>query len=348
MGEVLPLCDAIRFLERESPRALRPRHWNARRRPLWLSGLKLRIDREPWGLVLIIAPGNYPLLLPGTQAAHALAAGNAVLLKPAPGHAALASLLRDLALSAGLDPDLFVLLPEETKSVAEAVAIGVDQLLLTGSAQTGARVLEMLAPHGVPSVMELSGCDSVFLLAGADLDLLTTALAFGLRFNGGASCVAPRRLFVPHPLLAEVERRLREAALHLGPFAVPAETDRRSRAWMAEAIEGGARVVLDCESQGTTWKRPLILSDVRPTMRIVREDVFAPLLSLIPVADEREALTADGMCAYALGATVFGPRRQAEAFAKQVGAGAVIVNDVLAPHPIRACRWRLKGEVASV
>ncbi len=85
----------------------------------------------------------------------------------------------------------------------DAIAAGVDKVFLTGSAATGTAVLHQLAPHLTPAVMELSGCDAVFVLPGADLDRTVAALAFGLRLNGSATCMAPRRLFLvgDHPEL---------------------------------------------------------------------------------------------------------------------------------------------------
>ncbi len=101
----------------------------------------------------------------------------------------------------GLDPALLQLLDESPHAAVDAIAAGVDKVFLTGSAATGRAVLSQLAPHLTPAVMELSGCDAVFVLPGAAMDRAIAALAFGLRLNGSATCMAPRRLFLvgSHP-----------------------------------------------------------------------------------------------------------------------------------------------------
>ena len=210
-SEVLPLADAIRFLERDAPRLLRPRRYGRPGRPLWLGRVHLEVRREPLGVVLVVSPSNYPLLLAGVQAVQALAAGNAVLVKPAPGHAEPVRRFAAMAAATGIDPRLVVILGEEPALVAEAAAAGVDKVALTGSAETGQAVLATLAPHLTPSVMELSGHDAVLVCDGADLDVVAKCVAYGLTFNAGATCIAPRRVFVRKERAADLEAKLVEA-----------------------------------------------------------------------------------------------------------------------------------------
>jgi acyl-CoA reductase-like NAD-dependent aldehyde dehydrogenase len=206
--EVLPLLDACRFLERQAPAILAPQHYRSRGRPLWLSKLRLDVRREPLGIILVIAPSNYPLFLPGAQALQALTAGNAVLLKPGPNGSSSAMALAHHLTQAGLDRHLVGVLPESPAAARAAIAAGVDKVILTGSAATGSAVLADLAPQLIPAILELSGCDAAFVQANADLDLVVRALQFSLRLNGGATCIAPRRVFVARDRAAELETRL--------------------------------------------------------------------------------------------------------------------------------------------
>jgi acyl-CoA reductase-like NAD-dependent aldehyde dehydrogenase len=220
-SEVVPLADACRFLEREAPRLLATRRLGAHGRPAWLSGVEAEVRREPLGLVLVIAPSNYPLFLPGVQTLQALAAGNAVLWKPGRGGAAAAEAFAAIAARAGLPAGVLSVLPEDPEAARRAVAAGVDKVLLTGSAATGREVLAELAQRLVPATMELSGCDALFVLPGADLDRVARAVRFGLTLNGGATCIAPRRVFVPHALAPELKERLGVApGMSLGPETV--------------------------------------------------------------------------------------------------------------------------------
>ena len=195
VSEVLPLLAAIRFLEQRAAGLLAPRR-ERRGRPLWLFGTRLTVRRLALGRVLVIAPGNYPLMLPAIQAVQALAAGNAVLLKPAPGFSRPLRLLADLLREAGLADGLAVVLDDTAEAARAAIASGVDMVVLTGSSATGRAVLADAAARLTPGIAELSGDDAFIVLAGADCAYAARALAFGQTFNAGQTCIAPRRVIV--------------------------------------------------------------------------------------------------------------------------------------------------------
>ena len=330
VAEVLPLADACRFLEREAERLLAPKR--LRHRPWWMSGVVAEVHRQPLGVVLIIAPSNYPLLLPGVQLVQALVAGNAVLLKPGRGGLTAASMLVQWLVMAGLDAALVRVLPEAPEAAMQAMEHGVvNKVVFTGSAETGAKVLTALAPHLTPATMELSGCDAAFVRPDANLEGVVSALAFSLRWNGGATCIAPRRVFVYPPLAPTLEHRLAERVRELGPFfAVGASAFEGAQQGVRQACQSGARLL--CGGfEGDGRMRPVLLADVTPDMAIVRTDVFAPVLSLMRVADDTTALQANACCPYALGAVVFGREKTARELAAKVRAGVVLINDVIVP-----------------
>lgn len=220
-SEVIPLADACRFLEREAPGILAPRRLGSGGRPAWLGRVELEIRREPLGLVLILAPSNYPLFLPAVQALQAVAAGNAVLWKPGRGGFAAARAFADLTVLAGLDWRLIKVLPEDEETGRAAVAAGPDKIVLTGSADTGREVLSEAGRRLIPTIAELSGCDALFILPTARAghrERAARAIRFGLALNGGTTCIAPRRVFVPRPFAAELEARL--AGLEVSLLAV--------------------------------------------------------------------------------------------------------------------------------
>lgn len=341
IAEVLPLADGCRFLEREAARLLAPRRLGRRGRPVWLAGTAAEIRREPHGVVLIVAPSNYPLLLPGAQLAQALAAGNAAPVKPGAGGAAAMRMLVRLAAAAGIDPRLCPVFDEDVASGEAAIGAGIDKLVLTGSAATGRKVLASLAPSLVPAVMELSGNDAVFVLDGADLDLVAAALAFGLRLNGSATCIAPRRVFVARTLAEPLVERLRAALPAIPPAPIPLPVARQvgrlldeARApssGVAELIGGG--VATDGSGCAATAAilAPSGGAAAGRTLGLLREDIFAPVMSVVPVTDEEEALDIAACCPYALGAAIFGPVERARALVPRIRAGSVTVNDVIAP-----------------
>ncbi len=206
-SEVLPLVEAVRFLQRETTRILRPQKFGRRGRPLWLHGSTFEVQRRPHGVVLVVGPGNYPLFLPAVHLLQALAAGNAVVVKPAEGTSRPLELLHDILLSV-FPKGLVELLPETKAAARAAVQCGIDKAIFTGSSPNGCDLLALLAETNVPSVMELSGADAVFVRADADVALAAKAICFGVRLNNGNTCMAPQTIFVHQGVEAELRKAL--------------------------------------------------------------------------------------------------------------------------------------------
>ena len=326
-AEVLPLVEAARFLERNAASLLAPRRLRGGR-PLWLAGVGAEIRREPIGVVLVLGPSNYPLFLPGAQILQALAAGNAVCIKPAPGCAAPLLALAGMLTAAGLPAHTFQVLPDSAAAGVAASAAGFDCIILTGSATTGRQVLASAADRLTPCIMELSGNDAVFVLPDADLGLVADCVAYGLRLNGGATCIAPRRVFVPATLAAELERLLLDRLAPLPSFPVPRHVRDRVIVLLDEAAAAGARISARPDAAGVP---PIVVAGAAPMLGLLQEDVFAPVVSLVPVMDLETALALAAYCPYALGASVFGPAAEAQVLAARVNAGSVVINDLIVP-----------------
>lgn len=329
VAEILPLLEAIRFLEREAARILRTQRMSTTSRPLWLSGVTTEIQRAPLGVVLIIGPANYPIFLPGVQTFQALAAGNAVLWKPAPEGVDAARVLRKLLVSVGLNPMLLTILDETREAAIEAIHAGVDKVFLTGSSTTGRAVMRELAETLTPCVMELSGCDAVFVLEGADLDRVVEAIAFSMRLNGSATCMAARRLFVTDTVSTKLLPGLSASFAQIATVDLPHRTALSLNELIEEAVTAGATVLCDGR-RGNGSAAPTLISAATPEMRITQTDIFAPVLSVIKFTNEDEALAAYARCPYRLTAAVFGPLREAKALARRINAGNVLVNDLMA------------------
>ncbi|MBC8095214.1 MAG: aldehyde dehydrogenase family protein [Akkermansiaceae bacterium] len=335
-AEVMPLVEACRFLERDAAKLLRPRRLGRRGLPLWLSGVQSEIHREAYGAVLIIGPGNYPLFLPGVQLIQALVAGNAVLLKPGEGGSPAARVLIDLIVRAGFDAQLVALLAESIPAAQAAMAAGPDKVIFTGSASVGENILRQLAPRLIPSTMELSGCDAVIVRADADLELTVKALVFGLTLNNGATCIAPKRVFVPVSIASELEKLLSIAILTA--FAKPSsrllrrEASDRCRTLVADALAQQARVIIgEIQSDGSI-ALPLVLGGVSPKARLLDADLFEPVLAIIPVQDDNEAVLWANDSRFALGASIFSrDEMAARAIAVELNAGVVSINDLIIP-----------------
>lgn len=334
-AELIPLCEALRFLRRRGARILRPRRCGRLGRPLWLWGVTSEVVRVPRGRVLVIGTWNYPLLLPGVQLAQGLAAGNRVLLKPAPGTEAASERLAECFYRGGVPRDALRVLASETAEAIEAIEEGVDLVVLTGSAATGRRVLAQIAGTLTASVMELSGCDAVIALPGADIERLAAAVDFGLHVNSGATCIAPRRLIVDERhaetvIAAVAERLARRDAVTVHPAARGAVAEQVQRALDSGAVDRLG--TFDAERlKGDGRMKTLLLDRVAADSEIAAADLFAPVLSVLRVERIEEAIDLVNDCPYRLGASVFGPPHEARSVADGLAVGSVTINDLIVP-----------------
>ena len=339
--DVLPTADALRFLERRAARVLRPRRVPGRYRPWWLVGERETVYRRPFGVVGVIGTWNYPILLNAVPIAQALVAGNGVLWKPSELAPTVAEALHELFLAAGFPPDLFVRLPATREAGPQLLEADVDHVLFTGSAAVGRKVAVRCAERLIPTTLELSGCDALFVLDDADAGLAARAAWFGATLNLGQTCLAVRRAFVhrsKHDAFVEALRPL-AAGVRTEPLALLSQATQAERL-VGEAVKRGA-AVLGSDEPPVAYDepprfRPTVLIGASPEMAVCREASFAPVVSVIRFDDEVELVALAEECSFGLGASVFtaSPRRAVE-LAGQLRVGSVAVNDVIVgtAHP---------------
>jgi acyl-CoA reductase-like NAD-dependent aldehyde dehydrogenase len=236
-AEVLPLAEACRFLEHHAADLLAPRRVRSYR-PLWMRSVDIVTRREPFGVILLIAPSNYPIFLPGVQMVQAVTAGNAVLLKPGAGGTAAAELLTECALQSGMPSNLVVLLDESRETAGAAISAGVDKVVITGSKDTGRAVLTSLGDRVIPAVAELSGWDPVFVFEDADINTVVAAVRFGVELNCGNTCIRPRVIYGSTQTIAQLRAALADVADGLEFVTVAAEHEALQRAARSEYALG--------------------------------------------------------------------------------------------------------------
>lgn len=329
--ELLPLLDACKFLERNAANILATRKLGSAGRPLWLRGVQAEIYREPLGHVLVIGPANFPLFLPGAQVLQALAAGNTVTWKPGKGGRAVALLMAEALYRAGVPEHALRITGDSVVDAEQALASGPDKVIFTGSAASGESILRTLAATATPAVVELSGADAVVVMPGADLAQTAKALAFGLRLNGGQVCMSPRRLFAPSATMALLKPLLERELAAVPAVALSEKTAEQLAELVNDARSRGAKICGDVDPKA---QKPLIIENTSVAMKVTCADVFAPVLSLISLNSLLELPEAYGACPYALTLAIFcsrGEEKLARGFAKLLRAGAVLINDLIAP-----------------
>ncbi|MEQ8847943.1 aldehyde dehydrogenase family protein [Botrimarina sp.] len=331
-AECLPTADASRWLQRHAARLLRTRRSGG-----WLQGVSLRVVRKPHGVVLVIGAGNYPLFLLAVPALQALAAGNAALLKPPPGCEALARRLHASLVAGGLDPALAPVLGETAEAAQDAIDAGVDHVVATGSSATGRAVARSAADKLTPCTLECSGSDAVVVLPGADPERVARCVAWGLTLNAGATCIGPRRLIAV--AIGEHGDRVIDRLPKAACFDVPEAVAESVRRTVGTEIDAGARIAwpegfdraaLDAACDARRLP-PIVLTPALEPTAVGQADLFAPVLTLDIARDADHAVTLANASRYALGASVFGPAREAERVARRLRAGSVTVNDLIAP-----------------
>jgi len=350
--EVMVVLDAAKYLLDNVPEFLRPEpvpHAN----PV----MKLKrglLCREPYGVIGIISPWNYPFSLPSVQALTALATGNAVVLKPSEftpfSSLELARLLR----VAGLDPDLLQVVTGEGPAGSTLLQSPIDKLIFTGSVATGKKVAQAAAARLLPVVLELGGKDPMIVLEDADVNVASSAAVWGAFMNAGQTCLSVERCYVHESIYENFLKSCVEktAKLKLGPGSDPA-TDvgpmiherqlRTVESHVQDAIARGARLLAGGKNQpqlGLNFFAPTILADVDQSMTLMREETFGPVLPVRSFKTEDEAVALANDSEFGLAASVWsGNRKRGEAIAQRIHAGTVMVNDVLtcfgiseAPH----------------
>jgi acyl-CoA reductase-like NAD-dependent aldehyde dehydrogenase len=194
--ELLPATAALKFLEKRATKLLAPRPVSWWDQPTWLFGCRDSVYRRPWGVVGVVGTWNYPIYLNVGQIVQALVAGNAVLWKPSENVPRTAELTQNLFRDAGFPVDLLQRLPATREAGPQLAETDVDRVVFTGSDAVGRKLAARLGERLVPSTLELSGCDAMFVLADANPELAARAAWFGLTLNRGQTCIAVRRIFV--------------------------------------------------------------------------------------------------------------------------------------------------------
>ena len=317
-GDVQTAIDVARFMAGEGRRA------EGETIPSAMHNKFNMTIRQPMGIVGIITPWNFPMAIPAWKTLPALLAGNAVILKPASDTPLLALKLANLLHEAGLPGGVLNVITGPGVVLGDALVShkGVNMISLTGSTEVGRHIAEICGRDLRRCTLELGGKNAVIVLEDADLDLAVESVSWGAFGTTGQRCTATSRVIVHKAIQHAFTDRLVAAAeklqigngldekVDMGPLvnrgrvqAVHQYTQVGQQEG-AKLLTGGAPLNNGDYSQGAFYK-PTVFSDVSPDMRIAREEVFGPFVSILPVASYEEAVQVANATEYGLSTSIF-------------------------------------------
>jgi len=303
------------------------------------------IVREPIGVVACILPWNFPLMMFGWKVGPALASGNSVIVKPAALTSMTALRVAELAAEAGIPPGVLSILPGRGSRIGEAIGLHPDigAISFTGSTEIGRRLLQYSAQSNLKRInLELGGkCPAVVLEDAENLDSVAEYVVYGAFWNMGENCTSNCRLIVHQKIKDDLLRRVLdklrdwktgdplEPSNALGAMVSQDQFDTVMR-YIAEGKKAGANLVAGGEplalGQGL-FIPPTIFDDVTPDMVIAKEEIFGPVLSVLTVRNDAQAIQTANDTPYGLQASLFtGNMKKALRAARDLQAGTVSVN----------------------
>ena len=354
LTEVMVVLDGLEYFGRRAAKFLSPQpvpHHN-----LAMKLKRGRLEFEPYGVIGIISPANYPFAIPFSEMIPALVAGNTVVLKPSEFTPQVGLAIRDLLDGAKLPPGVAQVILGDGLTGRALSAAPIHKLIFTGSAATGKRIQAAAAERLLPTVLELGGKDAMIICADANLENASSGAVWGAFTNAGQTCVSVERAYVVRDvagrfidLCVAKAKRLRvgrgdDPSTDLGPLI----RDRQVgivEEQISEAVAHGAEVLCGGHRPHPPglngfFYEPTVLTRVNHQMRLMREETFGPVLPIMVVEDEAEAVALANDSVYGLSASVWTrDLKRGERLARQIEAGAVMVNDCIsyfgiseAPH----------------
>ncbi|MQY30666.1 succinic semialdehyde dehydrogenase [Nocardia aurantia] len=340
--EIIGMIFAARYFAKVAPNLLAP-HKVPGAFPVLN---RATVRHQPKGVVGVIAPWNYPMLLAIGDAVPALLAGNAVVVKPDSQTPYSALVNVELLRRAGLPEGLLQVVTGPGSVVGSAIVDSCDFLMFTGSSTTGATLAQQCGRRLIGFAAELGGKNPMIVTRGADLGKAAKAAVRACFSNAGQLCISIERLYVEQPVAQEFTAKFTAAvraaklgaaydfSADIGSLISEAQLETVTK-HVADAVSKGATVLVGGNARpdlGPLFFEPTVLGDVTDEMECGRNETFGPLVSIYPVADVEEAIARANDTEYGLNASVWtGSAAEGEAIAQRLRTGTVCVNEGYAP-----------------
>jgi len=348
--EFLAAIEQIDFYLRHAVSILTPEQVNERLLP----HRKVWVARRPFGVVLVIAPWNYPLYLSTIPIITALLAGNSVLYKPSEYATQIGEVLAAAVVDAGFPPEVFHILHGYGATGAALVEAGPDRIFFTGSVPTGKRIAQAAAEKLIPVTLELGGKDAAIVFADADIPRAATGVVWSAMFNAGQTCGSVERVLVDRRIAdrfvaamrAVIERQVMNGdgtpRRELAAVTTSAQIEIID-SQVRDALDHGARAVIGghrLNHDSGRYYAPTILVDVRPGMRICQEETFGPVVVVMPFDTLDEAVALNNATDFGLIASLWTrDERAALRLTPCLKVGNVAINGHLEATALTSTPW---------
>lgn len=303
-----------------------------------------RITHESYGVCACIAPWNFPISMANSGVTPALIAGNTVILKPSEYTSLSQKMVIDLLNKAGLPKGVANLVIGDGNVGKMLIDEDIDLAWFTGSTKVGQEIYEKCGKKFIKALLEMGGSSPGIIFADADLDVAMDNLYWARYLNCGQVCTAIKRLFVQKPVYDKVVKlfvdKLKTVKVgnpinkktDIGPL-VSQKQLKLLKEQVADAVSKGAKVEIggrqpkDKELRKGNYFEPTVLTNIKPNMRVLTEEVFGPVLPIVPFSTEKEAIELANKTEYGLSAEVYTTDlKKGERVAKQIDAGTVAIN----------------------
>ena len=350
MLEVALAVDHLAWAARNAGRVLGRRKVSS---GLLMATQAATVEYLPLGVVGVIGPWNYPVFTPMGSIGYALAAGNAVIVKPSELTPGCARWLADSLREVVPGHDLLQVVVGHGRTGAALCRAGVDKIAFTGSASTGRKVMAACAETLTPVLIEAGGKDALLVDEDADVEAAADAAAWGAFANAGQTCAGVERVYVHDGVydafLTALTDRARQVhagsdpEARIGPMTLAAQVDVARRHIDDALARGGRAVVGGPEAVAERFVQPTVLTDVPPDSTAITEETFAPTVTVTRVADMDEAVRLANATSYGLGSSVFSAARGPE-LARRLRSGMTAINAVISFAAVPALPFGGVGE----
>ncbi|MGB9664616.1 MAG: aldehyde dehydrogenase family protein [Ignavibacteria bacterium] len=335
--EIIPTLSLFDYYIKKSKKFLRP-HYERIKLPVMIHK-KSWIEYVPFGVVGIISPWNYPLLLPMGQIIPALVAGNSIVFKPSEWTPLVGQKIKEIFDKANLPLNVFNIIFGEAEIGQALVQSSIDKLFFTGSTNVGKLISKAASEKLLPVSLELGGKDPAIILEDADLGRTVYGILWGSLMNAGQTCVSIERVYVAEKiyeqfldkLLVEIEKLSSYSGSDFYDFSniklnKQVETIKEH---LEDAILKGAKIIFGGKIENN-FVQPTILVNVNHSMKVMREETFGPIIPIMKFKTIEEAINLANDSDYGLSASIWTKNISiAKTIAKKIQAGSVLINDCI-------------------